>query len=135
MYAELVRKKCSVCKKRKIDNGKNWYRNQKCAACYMKQYKKEFPDRIKDARLKCYYGLTLVQFNRLMIKQKAKCAICKSDKNETKSGKIQSFVVDHCHKTNKIRGLLCHTCNMRVGVFENWNRQIEAYLRSARSRG
>lgn len=25
------------------------------------------------------------------------------------------FYIDHCHKTNKIRGLLCHQCNLALG--------------------
>jgi hypothetical protein len=25
------------------------------------------------------------------------------------------FYIDHCHKTNKIRGLLCHHCNLALG--------------------
>ena len=35
--------------------------------------------------------------------------------------------MDHCHKTKKIRGLLCHTCNSGLGMFKD---NIE-YLKNA----
>lgn len=47
----------------------------------------------------------------LFIKQKGKCAICKID--------MTSLCIDHCHKTNKIRGLLCNPCNLGLGNFKD----------------
>lgn len=121
-------KECSVCKKKKVSNGKNWYRNSTCAACYMKRYKKTNPHNVRDAKLRCYYGIGLSEFNALLSAQGFKCAICKTPSNKLKSGKLQNFVVDHCHKTNSVRGLLCHTCNMRVGIYENWKHLLAEYL-------
>jgi len=47
------------------------------------------------------------------------CAIC----NEPESIQISKrnenpkrLAIDHCHKTNKIRGLLCHKCNVSIGA-------------------
>lgn len=35
------------------------------------------------------------------------CAICRAAD--------ERLFVDHCHKTNRFRGLLCHTCNTGIG--------------------
>jgi hypothetical protein len=36
--------------------------------------------------------------------------------------------VDHCHKTGKIRGLLCTKCNTALGWFETNQEQVQDYL-------
>jgi hypothetical protein len=56
------------------------------------------------------YGLTQEQFMEMYNKQEGKCAIC-GDKPETQRG----LHIDHCHKTNQVRGLLCHGCNTAIG--------------------
>jgi len=127
-------KTCSACGKTKVED-RNWYRNSTCPACYMAVLRKTRPEAIRSAKLKCYYGISVEHFNKLLQKQDFKCAICRSSTNKLKNGKLQNFVVDHCHKTKDVRGLLCHTCNMRVGIFENWGNSIREYLTSARSRG
>ena len=42
--------------------------------------------------------------------QNGKCAICDKEPNK--------LVVDHCHDSGKIRGLLCHSCNRSISIFE-----------------
>ena len=86
-----------------------------------KRMKKWFKQRVlsgkkKEDTLKHSYRITLLQFEQMKNKQKNKCKICK-----------QIFIrtphVDHCHKTNKIRGLLCSSCNSGLGLFKD-NSQI-----------
>ena len=68
--------------------------------------------------LKYNYGLSLEDYNFLLEKQDNKCAICECNEFENrwtnKNNKLP-FVVDHCHTTNKVRGLLCDNCNLMIG--------------------
>lgn len=52
------------------------------------------------------------------------CAIC----GATEAGAGKSFHVDHCHETNKIRGLLCNRCNTHLGWYERAEIEVQAYL-------
>src|SRR5258705_11429755 len=65
--------------------------------------------------LKRLYGLSIEDFDKMFQKQKGLCAICKNPQSES----IKSLAVDHCHKTGKVRGLLCNGCNLSVGNYEN----------------
>jgi hypothetical protein len=42
------------------------------------------------------------------------------------------MAVDHDHKTNKVRALLCHACNVSLGAMEEDPKRIEALLNYAR---
>ena len=59
------------------------------------------------------YGLNENDYYKMLEEQNYSCAICKLpvDK-EMHYGK---FVVDHCHTTGKVRGLLCNKCNLMLG--------------------
>lgn len=57
--------------------------------------------------------MTREQFDSLVLLQGGKCAICRADKP---SGRGE-WHVDHDHETGKIRGLLCHRCNVGLGHF------------------
>lgn len=61
------------------------------------------------------YNLTIDQYNQLFIKQNGCCFGCKIHQNEFN----RNFVVDHCHKTNKVRGLLCIGCNLILGYAQD----------------
>lgn len=83
--------------------------------------------------LKACYGMSLEEFNDIMINQKGLCAICRQPQVH---GKRRRLYVDHDHKTGAIRGLLCCNCNSGIGRFSDdphlLNRAIK-YLRSFRS--
>jgi len=65
---------------------------------YLNQY---WPNRFPENRVRKYY--------KLFAKQGGRCAICR--KWPTK----KPLCVDHDHKTGKVRGLLCASCNIRLG--------------------
>lgn len=53
------------------------------------------------------HGLTQEQYQVLLDKHDGKCHVCRRTPVR--------FHVDHCHKTNRIRGLLCPNCNIALG--------------------
>lgn len=61
--------------------------------------------------MKQRYGITLEDKAELLAKQGNKCAICGTDTPNTPTG----WHIDHCHETNKIRGILCQQCNNMLG--------------------
>jgi hypothetical protein len=67
---------------------------------------------IRRARsLQHFYGLTIDQYQRMLAGQGGVCFICR------RAPKARRLDVDHCHKTGRIRGLLCHRCNRGIGMF------------------
>lgn len=59
------------------------------------------------------YGITIDDYDRMLVEQKGGCAICSRE-----PGQIPLHV-DHCHETNTVRGLLCHQCNWYLGTLEH----------------
>lgn len=80
----------------------DWYENNK--------------DRVKFNKIKRAYNLTKEQYEKMLQQQNYCCAIC-SVNVETQRNK--TLVVDHCHSSGKIRGLLCHFCNTALGLFKD----------------
>lgn len=66
------------------------------------------------------FGITKEKYNNMIVNQNNVCAICKNiETSKHKTGIVKSLSVDHCHKTNKVRGLLCSKCNLAIGVFKD----------------
>ena len=93
-----------------------------------RKYNKENPLKRKNAVLKNVYGITLVQYNEMFETQEGKCAICQRHQNEL----TRTLCVDHDHKTNKVRALLCVTCNTDVSVVEDRLEEMLKYLNKYR---
>lgn len=68
------------------------------------------------------YGITPAQYDELMAKQNGVCALC--------GGPMERPVVDHCHQTGRVRGILCHPCNIKLPAVEDmgWVMLAWAYL-------
>ena len=60
-------------------------------------------------KLKRLYGLSIEQYEQMLLLQNGLCLLCINP----------AEVVDHCHNTNKVRGLLCHACNKGLGHFKD----------------
>lgn len=127
-------RRCQKCKDLKLLNeffARNKIRALKspyCKACFVKinaDYKKRNPEGVKVTKKKEYsknrrryldtdykrkYGISLEDFENKERIQNYLCEICKKP-NPSK----RRWHVDHCHKTGKIRDLLCHNCNRLLG--------------------
>lgn len=66
--------------------------------------------------LKNKYNITITQYNSLLEKQNNKCLVCKNEFNNTTKG--NKACIDHCHKTNIVRGILCSNCNAALGLLK-----------------
>jgi len=86
---------------------KKWVENNKAKFALIK----------KKSILKHTYGITLEEYNEFLRIQNNVCAICGS-KNKHYKTKKDLLCIDHCHKTNKVRGLLCHSCNRALGMLK-----------------
>ena len=102
------------------------YRARKLAS--NRKWEKSHPEQVNELKRRNRYGLSPGDFKRLLTRQNGVCAICKVRPAEM-------LHVDHCHATNKVRGLLCRYCNIGLGGFrDNPCYMLEgiAYLAEAR---
>lgn len=134
----MQEKICSLCKVSKpledfykesrVKDG----RARRCKKCHgekTERYRKENPEVYRKASLRHWhksdikkrqaqwikrYGITLEQYEEMYDNQKGVCKICKN----TCSSR-QCLSVDHCHKTGKVRGLLCVKCNTALGMLND----------------
>lgn len=108
---------CTKCKSMKHYNEfyqkwsrTKWIRESICIECRKKQSKElHIADKSKKTayRIRTRYNISIEEYNYLI--SKGECAIC---------GSKEQLRLDHCHRTNKIRGVLCHYCNIGLGHFK-----------------
>lgn len=84
------------------------------AAADQKRWRVENAERSADIDRKRNYGLEPGAYKQMLAAQGGVCAICAG--GPTGRGGLH---VDHCHDTGKVRGLLCHGCNVSIGHFKH----------------
>lgn len=84
-----------------------------CKICRKRYYT---PERTRKQRMKRIYGITIEDYQQLFEKQGGVCAICGGKETDPRKG---TFCIDHDHKTKKVRGLLCTSCNIGLGYFKD----------------
>jgi len=106
------RSTCKVCHNARV---RRWYSKDKPYRRYKsRQYASTNRSKRSswNKRLKANYGITADQFDIMRKEQEDKCLIC-SDRPD------KGLVVDHCHKTGKVRGLICANCNSGIGFLRD----------------
>ncbi len=135
MVKDKEHKECSKCKRILEKNSKNFYNDKNrrdkfsfyCKNCsrmlrreaYTKNPLKQYYNNIK--RL---YGITYEGYLDLLQKQNYRCDICGFtlvEESSTRYGSdnVRRSHIDHCHKTKKIRGILCERCNRGLSLFKD----------------
>lgn len=120
---EISRKYCAFCDCTHPNTEEFWL-GKTLSLCKVKaakykemdEYRAKIPKRSKGKKRQSYiknvYGLSSKEHGALIRKQKNCCAICGKHRTELK----QELYVDHDHRTGKVRGLLCTTCNSVLGM-------------------
>jgi len=67
-------------------------------------------------------GSSLEEFEALLAEQGGKCAICRGEE----PGPWGTWRLDHNHKTGRVRGLLCFSCNVFLGHAKDSPRILKA---------
>jgi 23S rRNA G2069 N7-methylase RlmK/C1962 C5-methylase RlmI len=80
------------------------------------RWKQQNLERVKNKELERVYGISLDQYNAMLLVQEEKCAICEK---EFANNQRRNLYVDHCHISGKVRGLLCQKCNQGLGLFDD----------------
>ena len=83
---------------------------------YYNHHKEEISSQKKEYHLMIKYGLSMSDFNNLLLAQNNRCAICNEPLDLTNSYRIH---IDHNHLTGKVRGILCNKCNLAIGLLRD----------------
>lgn len=99
----------------RISDRKRYEKRRSYSKEYLLNYQRRNKEKVRGYHIKYKYGITLEQYNDLFKKQKGMCAVCGRHQNEIG----RTLAVEHCHKTERVRGLVCQRCNLAIGVLEN----------------
>lgn len=114
-------------KNRQLLNDKrkaHYYKNQERNILQAREFRRKYPEKTFATNIKSRFGITVQLYESMLKKQNGGCAICGVKHN---SGR--RLCIDHCHKTNKVRGLLCNGCNIGIGFYELHKDKYEKYLK------
>lgn len=83
-----------------------------------RKYREKHPHKAREFRCN-RYGLSLSEYEAMLVRQNGVCAICRKPERETRNGKTVELCIDHDHETGRVRGLLCRRCNAGQGNFND----------------
>lgn len=92
-----------------VKSKKSYGGYQALNACHACEKQRKF-----ESHLRRTYGLSWETYTEMVIAQDNKCYLC----NNPPSDVFDKLVVDHCHRTGKVRKLLCRMCNIHLSRIE-----------------
>lgn len=98
--------------KRYADGHTSW-----CKNCHKENNKIHYVTSKRWKDIQKRYGISKEKYEEMEKRQGGVCACCKQSPKDR--GRNGSFVVDHCHTTGVVRGLLCAKCNAGIGFFDD----------------
>ena len=155
MRTRVAKKRCRDCGGLKVLT--DFHRNRKrpdgrqdwCKLCHNARAKlwrkknpgyydrrlKRDPNYFRGKKLLKLYGISLEEYERMYQEQGGLCRICGKPETRKVNGRAVPLCVDHEHRTGKVRGLLCYSCNIALGFLEksDWVRRAYAYLKKTGS--
>lgn len=151
LYGNSGVKSCSNCKQLlpwdsfsyRIQDGSRYLRS-KCKECSLNAWQHwadlhpEYKEKKIESDRKCHaeykkyhrHGITRDQYVLMEQAQGGVCQICKKPPRDK-----QNMAIDHNHRTNQVRGLLCKQCNRALGLFGDSINTIENALNYLKERG
>lgn len=117
----------NAARRKKYAENKDWRDAHKET---VRQWQADNPEKRHAQRIR-KYGLTPATFKALMKSQGWACAIC----GHTTVSERMFPMVDHCHSTGKVRGILCSNCNMGLGKFKDSQELLTRAIAYLLSRG
>lgn len=105
--------------------------NREARCARQREYAKQNPEAVRRTYLR-KYGLTLEDYDRLLLAQGGACAGCKGPPRG-RGERNGWYQVDHDHITGRVRGLLCGPCNVALGAARDQTEilmNLAAYLPS-----
>jgi hypothetical protein len=76
----------------------------------------------RESHLQKCYGITVVEYETRRRRQRGLCLICRRYFG-------RKLVVDHDHRTGRVRGLLCIGCNSDIRLFERGTRMVNRIVK------
>jgi hypothetical protein len=90
----------------------------------VRRHKQRYPERVKKIDRKMHIkkqcknmGITEDDLKKALTLQGGQCAVCQSVEVNLNGG--YRIHMDHCHKTQRFRGILCQKCNVMLGMAED----------------
>lgn len=86
-------------------------------AAYLREWARQNPEKMaarRDAARLRKYGLTPERYEALFEAQGYACAACGADEHGGRN-----WHIDHCHGSDEVRGILCHGCNVALGMLRD----------------
>jgi hypothetical protein len=82
-----------------------------------------------ELRVERKFGVSYREYKKIFEAQNECCANPGCKTKEPGAPGRKRFYIDHCHATGKIRGLLCHSCNLALGHVQDDIKKLEGLIK------